>query len=131
MQKITLLLTLATALAVGGCRTTGPTTVEKRGSDYLVTPNSMLLNNNIRVTEYVTNRKNGLLHAQIRGQNISKTALHIEYRFEWMDGDGTVIESQMSPWKPLLVAPSETCFMNGLASSAAAVDFLFAVRLAQ
>ena len=126
-----LVILLMIAAIASGCRSLGPTTVEKRGSKYLVVPNSKLLNNHIRVTEYVTGKKSGMLEAQIRGQNVSKKPIHFEYRFEWMDSDGAVLESQMSPWKPLMLQPRETCFMNGIASMPTATDFMFAVRFAQ
>ena len=122
------------ALALGlfsGCMTSGGTDVDKSGGTYRVTANSMLLNNYIRVTERSTRLVNGLLEAQIRGQNVKNKDVQFEYRFVWLDSDGIRLDTEMSIWKPLALHAKEQAFMTGVAPTPDAVDFLMTVRFAQ
>lgn len=115
----------------GGCVSSAPTTVEKQGAEYKVTANSLVLNNHIRVVERSTRLVNGLLEAQVRGQNVKGKDVQFEYRFVWLDKDGVRIDTGMTVWKPLGLHAKEVALMTGLASSPEAVDFLMAVRFAQ
>jgi uncharacterized protein YcfL len=119
------------SLLAGGCFTTSPTTVEKRGAEYKVTVNSFMFHNFIRVVERSTRRTHGLLEAQVRGQNVKHKDIQYEYRFVWLDQDGIRLDTQMSIWKPLALHPKEVALMTGIAPSPDATDFLMSVRFAQ
>ena len=119
---------LAGVIGLVGCVSTAPTTVEKRGSTYRVTVNSLLLDNHVRVTERRVQRVNDLLDVQIRGENISGKDIQIEYRFAWLDENGVVADTPTSLWKPLALHAGETAFMRGMAASPDAVDFLLTLR---
>lgn len=123
-------LVLASGL-IGACQTNLPTTVEKQGTEYKVTKNSLVLNSHIKVVERSTRLKNDLLEAQVRGQNVSSKDVQFEYRFIWLDKDGIRIDSEMSIWKPLALHPKEAAFMSGIAPTPEAKDFLMSIRFAQ
>ncbi len=126
------MLGVVLALALGGgCVSSAPTTVEKQGSEYRVVANSLLLNNHIRVVERSTRLRNGLLEAQVRGQNVKNKDIQFEYRYVWLDQDGIRIDTQMTVWKPLALHAKEVAMMNGIAPTPEATDFLMAVRFAQ
>ncbi len=114
-----------------GCVSSAPTTVEKQGSEYTVIANSMMLDNHIRVVERSARLVNGLLEAQVRGQNIKNKDVQFEYRFVWLDADGIRIDTQMTTWKPLALHAKEVAMMNGMAPTPEATDFLMDVRFAQ
>ena len=122
------------ALLVGtaclcGCRVlSSGTVVEKSGSAYRVTVNSLLLDNHIRVLERSTRRTNGLLDAQVRAKNITNKDVQFEYRYIWLDRDGIKLDSTQSVWKQLALHAKEDGFLKGMASDPAAVDFLMEVR---
>jgi uncharacterized protein YcfL len=119
-------------LLLGGCvATSSSTTVEKSGSEYKVTVNSLVLDNHIRVTERSASRPDGLLKAQVRGKNMKAKDIQFEYRFIWLDADGMRIDTGMSIWKPLLLSGKEDAFMVGIAPTPQAVDFLLGVRFLQ
>lgn len=124
-----LIVTLAAAMA-GGCMSSAPTTVEKQGAEYEVIANSLLLNNHIRIVERSTRLVNGLLEAQIRGQNVKNKDIQFEYRFVWLDSDGIRLDTGMSIWKPLALHAKETAMMSAVAPTPEATDFLMAVRFA-
>lgn len=123
-----IVLAIVSAMIMAGCLSSAPTTVEKQGAVYKVTVNSLLLKNHIRVKERSTRRVNGLLEAQVRGQNVSGKDVQFEYRFIWLDKDGIRIDTEMSTWKSLNLHAKETAFMKGIAPTSEASDFLMAVR---
>ncbi len=115
----------------GGCVSSAPTTIEKQGAEYRVTANSLVLNNHIRVIERSTRLVNGLLEAQVRGQNVKSKDIQFEYRFVWLDKDGVRLDTGMTAWKPLGLHAKEVALMTGRASTPEAVDFIMSVRFAQ
>ena len=119
------------AVLAGGCFSSTSTIVEKQGTEYRVIANSLLLDNHIRVTERSTRLTNGLLEAQVRGQNIKSRDVQFEYRFIWLDADGVRLDTEMSIWKPLALSGKEAAFMTAIAPTADATDFLMAVRFSQ
>lgn len=128
-MRLLLVLGGVLVLAVaGGCLSSAPTTVEKLGDTYTVTVNSLLLHNHIRVVDRSTRMVSGLLEAQVRGQNVTARDVQFEYRFVWIDKDGVRIDTEMSPWKPLTLHAKEVAFINGMAPTPEAVDFLMSVR---
>lgn len=124
------LIALLIVVLAGGCFSSASTTVEKRGAEYKVTANSLLLNNHIRVVDRSTRRENGLLEVQVRGQNVKGKDVQFEYRFIWLDEDGIKLDTQMTTWKPLSLHAKEEAFMTGIAPTPEATDFLMAVRFA-
>ena len=131
-MKIYGILTAVLVMAlVGGCLSSAPTTVEKQGAEYKVIANSLLLNNHIRVVERSTRLVNGLLEAQVRGQNVKGKDVQFEYRFVWLDADGVRIDTELTTWKPLALRAKEVALMTGIAPTPEATDFLMAVRFAQ
>lgn len=128
-MKTPLLSLLAlVAVAAVGCISSAPTEVEKRGAEYAVTVNSLVLDNHIRVTERSTRRTNGLLEAQVRGQNVSRKDVQFEYRFIWLDQDGIRVDTETSTWKQLSLHAKESAFMTGICPSPDGTDFLLSIR---
>ena len=130
MKKIGLCIIGLAVVLTAGCFTSAPIDVEKHGAEYKVTVNSMLLGDYIKVVERSTRRVNGLLEAQVRGQNVKAKDVQFEYRYIWLDKDGVRLDTQMTVWKPLALHAKEIAFMNGMASVPEAVDFLMSVRFA-
>lgn len=128
MKTAMLCLMSMLAVAMTGCLSAAPTEVEKRGDVYTVTVNSLLLDNHIRVTERSTRRTNGLLEAQVRGQNVSRQDVQFEYRFIWLDADGIRVDTGSSTWKQISLHAKESAFMTGICPSPDATDFLMSVR---
>lgn len=106
-----------------------PLVVEKIGSQYQVTNNSMVLNNHIRLTERSVDRNvNDIMIAQLRGQNISNRDFHFEYRFIWLDERGMVVRGRTSDWRQDRVVAKHAMFLQATAPSPDVVDFLCEVR---
>ena len=130
-MKISGIIVVALGMMLaGGCMSSAPTTVEKQGAEYEVIANSLLLNNHIKIVERNTRLVNGLLEAQIRGQNVKNKDIQFEYRFVWLDRDGIRLDTEMTTWKPLALHAKEVAMMSAIAPSPEATDFLMAVRFA-
>ena len=128
MKTALLCLLTMVVVATSGCISSAPTEVEKRGAEYYVTVNSLILDNHIRVTERSTRRTNGLLEAQVRGQNVSMKDVQFEYRFIWLDAEGVQVDTGSSTWKQISLHAKESAFMSGICPSPDATDFLMSIR---
>lgn len=75
----------------------------------------------VRVQE--TTVGNGLLKIQVELYNTRKRRCDIQYRFEWIDESGFLIDSVMTRWTPLSIAAQESILISGVAPTPRAVDF--------
>lgn len=134
MKTLKHVWTLPLLLALGlltSCQSSSMgTKVEKHGDLYTVSVHSRMLDNHLVVLERNVRRRNDLLEAQVRGQNVSRKDLQFEYRYVWIDADGFPVDTGMSVWKPLNLRARDTAWMNGISPDPNAVDFQMAVRFA-
>jgi len=130
-QYMTMATMMLGAAFLTGCATKPfqPLTVEKIGSEYQVTSQSLMLNNHIKLTERSVDRNvNDIMIAQLRGQNVSNRDFHFEYRFIWLDPRGMVVQGRTSDWRQDRAATKHAMFLQATAPSSEAVDFLCEVR---
>ncbi len=60
--------------------------------------------------------------------NNTRSTLNVEWKVQWLDADGMEIESLVSGWNRIGIAPKEMRGLSGTASSRDAVDMRFYVR---
>jgi len=53
---------------------------------------------------------------------------HVLYRFDWLDGSGMAVSTAANAWQPLIFAPGEVKFIQGVAPNARCRDFVLSVR---
>ncbi len=66
---------------------------------------------------------NGLLKIQAEILNRTSSRKRINYRFDWIDDAGMVIDSPLTNWKSLSLAGKESRFISSVAPTPRAVDF--------
>lgn len=66
---------------------------------------------------------NGLLKIQAEILNRTSSRKRINYRFDWIDDAGMVIDSPLTNWKSLSLAGKESSFISSVAPTPRAVDF--------
>jgi len=66
---------------------------------------------------------NGLLKIQAEILNRTSSRKRVNYRFDWIDESGMVIDTPLSSWKPLSLAGKESMFISSVAPTPRAVDF--------
>lgn len=90
---------------------------------------SALVGDRIEVTQAVTRRNNaGITELQVEFRNKSFNTERFQYRVEWVDADGFVIDSKTSVWLPASVAGKSNGTIIAAAPSAKAVDFRMNTR---
>ncbi len=65
----------------------------------------------------------GLLRIQAEIANTTSDYKNVNYRFEWFDKNGMLVESPSSPWKDLTLEGGERRYVTGVAPSANVADF--------
>ena len=90
---------------------------------------SALIGERIQVTRAVT-RKNdaGFLQLQVEGYNNSYNVERFQYKVEWLDVDGLVIDSKTNVWLPTSAAGKSTFNIMATAPNAEAVNFRMNTR---
>jgi len=90
---------------------------------------SALVGDRIEVTQAVTRRNNaGIMELQIKCRNKSYNTERFQYKVEWVDADGFVINSSAVVWLPKSVAGKSTETIIAAAPSDKAVDFRMNTR---
>jgi uncharacterized protein YcfL len=60
--------------------------------------------------------------------NTPSHGLGVEYRVVWLDANGITIDSLVSTWNKVMLAPKDIQALKGTSSSMDAADMLFYVR---
>ncbi len=103
------------------------------GSNYLTRPVgnalSALLGEGIDVTRVVTRTNNaGFMEVHVQGFNRAAGVRKFEYRVEWLDKQGVVIETAASTWLPVSAKGKSEFSFKSIAPSRDAVDFRINTR---
>ena len=64
------------------------------------------------------------LWSGFRGDN----PYYVLYRFDWMDEHGMAVPTAANAWQPLIFAPGEVKFVQGVAPNSRCKDFVLSVR---
>lgn len=93
---------------------------------------SFLISEGVKVTNVKEVRTpEGFLQVQVSGFNVSAFKKRFEYRAEWLDANGMIIDSVMSKWMPMSV-PSESEFsFKVISPSPKAADYRINTRAAK
>jgi hypothetical protein len=91
---------------------------------------SFLIGEGIRVNNIKEARTpEGFLQVQVSGYNESAFKKVFDYRVDWLDGNGMVIESVMSKWMTVSVMSKSTFGFKVTAPSAKAADYRINTRV--
>ena len=65
----------------------------------------------------------GLLKVQVEVENTTRSLQHFNYKFEWFDENGNVLNTATSAYVPRQIEGKETVFLTATAPTPAAKDF--------
>lgn len=104
------------------------------GSNVITKPISDLVNliigKGIVITEVKTIRsQSGFLTVQVRGINESVAKRLFEYKAEWLDDDGFLLDTVTDNWMPISVAPSSEFAFKVVATRRTASDYRINTRV--
>lgn len=132
MKMISKLMLSTAVILAAGCQNT----VDTVGSDQKQVTTDAFLSNRVDVTLQSNYRPDGTIVAQatvvsqrtgffsepwqaIFGGN----PYQIEYRFDWLDENGMLINPVTSTWQKMELMPGETKYIKGVSPNANARDF--------
>tara|TARA_B100000886_G_scaffold316246_1_gene254743 strand:- start:118 stop:456 length:339 start_codon:yes stop_codon:yes gene_type:complete len=64
-----------------------------------------------------------LLTIQVGLQNLTDKELNLNYKVEWLDGDGMIVKDSSLVWKPLLIRGRDTVGIQSVATTPNARNF--------
>ena len=93
---------------------------------------SSSLSKNLEVVSVNQATANGdLLKIQVNLQNLSKKELNLNYKIEWMDEAGIVINDSSALWMPLYVRGAENVAVQSVSSTPRAKNFWLKLQKAK
>lgn len=127
MKKI--MLIAATAALLAGCDTMN--TVERSARQSvpnIVADKRIITDTSLDQYAFVSainegRTPQGLLRIQAEIANTTSDYKNVNYKFEWFDKNGMIVESPASPWKDLSIEGGERRYVTGVAPNADVVDF--------
>ncbi|MEM1208853.1 MAG: YcfL family protein [Planctomycetota bacterium] len=129
MKRSLRLLLLAPLALLVACNTTN--TVEPADAKAVPTvleDRRVITNNALNAKAYVTDLReadlpNGLRKVQAGLYNKTSSRQRINYKFEWFDTDGIVVNAATNPWQTISINGRETVYITAVSPTANAVDF--------
>jgi uncharacterized protein YcfL len=91
---------------------------------------NIILGKGIVITGFKTTRSDsGFMIAQVSGINEGVSKRLLEYKVEWMDEDGFVLDTITDNWMPVSVGPTSRFTFKMAATSRKAADYRFDTRI--
>lgn len=93
---------------------------------------SSSLSRNLQVVSINQAKANeDLLKIQVNLENLTRQALNLNYKIEWMDEDGIVLNDSSAVWMPLYVRGAENVAVQSVASTPKAKNFWLKLQKAK
>ena len=141
MKKMLLLLAAAMLIVTAGCNNSSDQRIHISrdiGSDNLVSNIivrpigdvwSWLIGEGIEVRDVRTGTNNaGFLVLQVSGHNKAHSKREFQYKVEWLDSSGMVIDTKTSVWLKASAMPQSDFRFSSVAPTRQAVDFAVNTR---
>lgn len=124
-----LLLTLAVFAVLPACETVNTTERAEPGYERVYIDDARVTSDNslkkaaglVRLNE--TTLDTGFLKVQAEVYNSTSKRKRANYRFEWFDANGMLIDTSLSSWKAISLAGKESQFINAVSPTKTATDF--------
>lgn len=126
MRKSLAILASAVAVAFAGCisDTSGIAVEKGRMTVY----NQRLAAHMSLAHHLKRDTKTGFVHVQAVLQNADCSDIQFQYRFEWYDPDGMLIEETSPMWRTARVHGKDRKVLEGVSESKSAADFRLIIR---
>ena len=93
-----------------------------------VVVNNTSLGRDIAVTDTRVAQGGDILQAGVTIESKTGSTLALQYKFVWIDAKGFETNPESGTWKPLTLNGRETRQLQGVAPSAAAIEFMLKIR---
>ncbi len=126
MRKLIAILASALAVAFAGCITDTSGIAVEKGK---MTVYNQRLAAHMSLTHHLRrDTKTGFIHVQAVLQNADYSDIQFQYRFEWYDADGMLIEETSPMWHTARVHGKDRKVLEGVSESRQAADFRLVIR---
>jgi len=126
MRKTMAIFASALAIAFAGCITDTSGIAVEKGK---MTVYNQRLAAHMSLTHHLRrDTKTGFVHVQAVLQNADYGDIQFQYRFEWYDADGMLIEETSPMWHTARVHGKDRKVLEGVSESRQAADFRLVVR---
>jgi len=102
-------------------------TLEQEYSEHLQIHNKKLANQ-VHISEIKSRKKSDLLQINLSLTSTYKKSLQLQYKFQWFDQDGFIIEEAKSAWQPLEIHGMQSKTVASLAPTSQVTTFKLYVR---
>ena len=126
MRKSLLILVTALAAALAGCITDTSGIAVEKGK--MIVYNQRLAAHMTLTHHLRRDTKTGFVHVQAILQNADYGDIQFQYRFEWLDADGMLIEETSPMWHTARVHGKDRKVLEGVSESRQAADFRLIIR---
>ena len=126
MKKTLAILVAALAFAFAGCITDTSGIAVEKGK---LTVYNRRLAAHMTLTHHLRrDTKTGFVHVQAVLSNADYSDIQFQYRFEWYDADGMLIEETSPMWHTARVHGKDRKVLEGVSESKSAADFRLIIR---
>lgn len=126
MRKSMAILVSSLAVAFAGCITDTSGIAVEKGK---MTVYNQRLAAHMSLTHHLKrDTKTGFVHVQAVLQNADYGDIQFQYRFEWYDADGMLIEETSPMWHTARVHGKDRKVLEGVSESRQATDFRLVIR---
>lgn len=126
MRKRILILVSALATAFAGCITDTSGIAVEKGK--MIVYNQRLAAHMTLTHHLRRDTKTGFIHVQAILQNADYGDIQFQYRFEWYDADGMLIDETSPMWHTARVHGKDRKVLEGVSESRQAADFRLIIR---
>lgn len=82
----------------------------------------------VTITDVKHRLQNNLLNVNVEVSSQYEKTLRLQYHFTWFDENGFVVESDKSPWKPLMLHGYQSLTLQGVAPASNVTSFTLYIR---
>lgn len=128
-RLFSLAIAIVTAATLAGCKTVNTTEPAQKSAQRAVIIDERVETDNslakkAAVLDVIEGRTaEGVLKIQVEVQNLKRKRKEINWKIEWVDEQGMLIQSQMTRWSRLSLAGNERGYISAIAPTPQATDF--------
>lgn len=126
MKRFALAFFAAASLVFCGC-ITDPTGIRIE-NERLIVDNHRFASHFTMTHQIRRNTTTGFIQVQAWLQNADKNDIQFQYRFQWLDSDGMLLEETLPVWRTARVHGRDRIPLEGVSESNLAADFRLVVR---
>ncbi|MEI7590074.1 MAG: DUF1425 domain-containing protein [Deltaproteobacteria bacterium] len=133
---IVVAMCLVMLIAFSGCTTTNAEVSGKKdwdqdgapGLQYKNRVDTSAMSGDIEVLSAQRQQFGDMMRAQVSIRSKTSSTLKLQYKFDWLDGEGAEINANKGAWIPLIIYAHDTTLLQGVAPDPRGKEFKLKLR---